>query len=329
VKTVDRKIWRVVIVDDSRTSQAILETAFEARLDFKVVGVASDAETGRDMIRRLAPDLVTIDLCMPYIDGTSMLEMIASMTAVCKVIVSDQATENVFLSSKLEALGASLCIGKRDVIADPSGFFRKVSKACDRIAAASVGRGAGPVLSSDPSRRAGARRPSEAVHFGYPVPHDEHARLQLIQRKQLANAVRERQFDQITQYTASATDFPVCLLTFIDRDTQWIKSSYGFEGQSTRRADAFCSHTIASESLFIVANAATDARFSGNPLVVGRPGFRTYVGHPVVSDEGVRVGALCVLDTKVRTVSAPVRRQLAAIANVVGGMIDSRPAVAA
>ena len=317
-------------MDDSRTSQAILETAFETRLDFKVVGIASDAETGRDMIRRLAPDLVTIDLCMPYIDGTSMLGMIASMTAVCKVIVSDQATQSVFLSSKLEALGASLCIGKRDVIADPSDFFRKVNKACDRIAAAaSVGRGAGPVLSSDPSRRPGVRRPSEAVHFGYPVPHDEHARLQLIRRKQLANAARERQFDQITQYTASATDFPVCLLTFIDRDTQWIKSSYGFEGQSTRRADAFCSHTIASESLFIVANAATDVRFSGNPFVVGQPGFRTYIGHPVVSDEGVRVGALCVLDTKVRTVSVPVRRQLAAIANVVGGMIDSRPAVAA
>ncbi len=324
------KITRVVIVDDSRASQAILEAAFEGRRDYKVVGIGADAVDGEALIRRLAPDLVTLDLCMPYIDGASMLELTANMPAVCKVIVSDQAASSIMMSSKLEALGAAACLSKRELTDDPLGFFKKLHKACERVEAAAILCQAGPLaLSSDPSSRPGARPPSGPAHFGFPVPADEELRLRALQTKQLANAVRERHFDRITRFTAESTGFPVCLLTFIDHDTQWIKSSFGFEGQSTPRAHAFCNYTIANGSMFVVTNAATDTRFSTNPYVVGSPGLRTYAGHPIVSAAGVRMGALCILDTKVRPITLPVARTLSAVADIIGGIIDGRPALAA
>ena len=123
-----RKVRRVVIVDDSRTSQAILERTFEQRPDFKIVGIAGDATQGMEMVRRLGPDLVTIDLCMPYIDGAALLETMKNWTGLCKIVISDQAVKSILVSSKLEALGASLCLGKREILNAPSFFFKRVLK---------------------------------------------------------------------------------------------------------------------------------------------------------------------------------------------------------
>ena len=324
------RVRRVVIVDDSRVSRAVLEAAFEARTDYEVVGVASDAESGRDLLSRLRPDVVTIDLSMPYIDGARMLETISDMPDLCKVIVSDQAVASVSITSKLETLGASLCFGKKPIFEDPSSFFAKVGLACRRIEAAAARKRDIATFNLPDSLRAQAGKPSSIpFHAGYPIPLDEHDRLSLVRRKRLTDAVRERQFDHITSYTAGVTEFPVCLLTFMASDTQWIKSSFGFAAESTSRTNAFCSHTIANDSVFVVTNAATDPRFSANPLVTGDPGFRAYVGQPVLSADGVTLGAICVLDTKVRVPSASAKRHLEAMAQIVGGIIDERPALAA
>lgn len=121
---------RVVIVDDSRTIQAMLDTAFGLRRDFVVVGVCGDARSAVEMVKRLVPDLVTIDLCMPYIDGASLLEMISGLNGICKVIVSDQSAKSVLMTAKLVEMGASACLGKRELVDDPESFFKKINAAC-------------------------------------------------------------------------------------------------------------------------------------------------------------------------------------------------------
>ena len=118
---------RVVIVDDSRTIQAMLDNAFSKRTDFRVVGFSSDAATAVDMIRRLMPDIVTIDLSMPYIDGATLLRMIADLETVCKIVVSDAPLKNLALAEGLVQAGAALCLGKTDLAADPDAFFTKVT----------------------------------------------------------------------------------------------------------------------------------------------------------------------------------------------------------
>jgi GAF domain-containing protein len=323
------KVRRVVIIDDSRTSQVILEAAFQAQGGFDVVGVACDATNGYDMIRRLGPDLVTIDLCMPYLDGSALLEMLRPLSAVCKIIVSDQAATNIVMASKLEDLGATLCLGKRELANRPQSFFKKVTRSCEALEAKSWENSPLLALSSQAASRNGLRVARAPVHFGIPIPTDEEPRLAALQRRQLANAVKEREFDLVTRFVAEETGFPVCLLTFIDRDTQWIKSSFGYDETSGPRSDAFCNYTIAGGRLFVVGNAETDPRFSSNPMVVGEPGFRTYAGQPIVTADGIRLGALCVLDTRVRAVTPGMTRKLASLAEIVGCMIDNRAVLAA
>ena len=67
---------RVVIVEDSPTMRAILKTRLERAGDITVVGAAADAAQGRQMIRELDPDVVTLDVEMPGMNGLDFLDKI-------------------------------------------------------------------------------------------------------------------------------------------------------------------------------------------------------------------------------------------------------------
>lgn len=318
---------RVVIVDDSRTIQAFLDHAFGKRPDFRVVGFAGDATMAAEMIRRLMPDIVTIDLEMPYIDGAALLHMVSDLPRICKVVVSDVPDKNLSLNAALTEAGAAVCLSKRELAANPDQFFARINAAADaQLDNRRHYSRAAHEASGAPRRPDGDQGQADP---GFPVPIDEAARLRILRQKNLANSVRERTFDLVTDHIRKVTGFPVCLLTFIDRNVQWIKSASGFDVGRTPRDQAFCNYTIAQGGPFVVTNAATDCRFAKNPLVTGSPGIRCYAGHPVTTADGVQVGALCVIDNRVRSVSKHVLDELAGMSAIVADLIEQRPAMAA
>lgn len=158
----------------------------------------------------------------------------------------------------------------------------------------------------------------------YPVPLDERARLALLAKLELANDDEDAQLDRLTAHLAHTTDFPTCLMTFIDRDRQWVKSAYGFTRGVDDRAKAFCNYTLCSDGPFMVPDMLRDRRFRRHPFVVGSPRVRTYVGHPITSQSGVRLGAMCLLDTRPREVSPAVIANLRGICEIAGSIIDAR-----
>ena len=80
--------------------------------------------------------------------------------------------------------------------------------------------------------------------------------------------------------------------------------------------------------IMIVPDATADARFTENPLVTGEPFIRFYAGAPLVADDGVPLGSLCVIDTVPRAGLTPLQRQgLATLAEAVMARLrDSRDA---
>ena len=76
----------VLMVDDSRTSRKILRAVLE-RGHFEIIGEASNGEEGYIKYKELQPDLVTMDITMPTMDGIESLTLIKGTNADAKVVM--------------------------------------------------------------------------------------------------------------------------------------------------------------------------------------------------------------------------------------------------
>ena len=67
---------RVLIVDDSPTMRKLIRTGLEGDNRLEIVGEASSAREARDMVKAVSPDIMTLDIEMPGMDGITFLEKI-------------------------------------------------------------------------------------------------------------------------------------------------------------------------------------------------------------------------------------------------------------
>ena len=77
---------RILIVDDSRTSRKILRSILE-NAGHDIVGEAMDGQDGVNKFKDLRPDIVTLDITMPVMDGLGALKLIKEMDAEAKIIM--------------------------------------------------------------------------------------------------------------------------------------------------------------------------------------------------------------------------------------------------
>lgn len=103
---------RVVIVDDSPTMRAILMNRLSREPDIEVVAAAANAAEGRQMIRELDPDVVTLDIEMPGMNGLDFLAKIMELRPTPVIIVSGTTQRGDENTARALALGAVDCYAK-------------------------------------------------------------------------------------------------------------------------------------------------------------------------------------------------------------------------
>ncbi|MES3629805.1 MAG: ATP-binding protein [Longimonas sp.] len=154
---------------------------------------------------------------------------------------------------------------------------------------------------------------------------DAPERLNALQRYHILDTPPEEAFDHITDLAAHVLDMPMAVVNFIDAERQWFKSCVGIEDiRETPLDQAFCNITIRTPGLLVVGDTLKDERFTGNPFVAGPPHLRFYMGMPLTSPDGYRVGTLCVMDTEPRTVSKQDRATMRKLAGVVMDELEMR-----
>ena len=151
-------------------------------------------------------------------------------------------------------------------------------------------------------RPAGRRKRGRTTDmFKVPLPSHENDRLAQLIWFQILDTPPEEGFDRITRTAARVMETPIALVSLVDRDRQWFKSTCGLSVNETSRDVAFCSYTVMQRSPLVVENALADPRFRDNALVTGEPHIRAYAGIPLLTDDGFALGSLCVIDTKPRS----------------------------
>ena len=113
---VERKI-RVLIVDDSAIVRKILTEALSGEDDLEVVGTAPDPYVARDKILALRPDVLTLDIEMPRMDGLTFLRKLMHFHPLPAVIISSLAQPSA--RAALQALE----FGAVEVLAKPGGPY--------------------------------------------------------------------------------------------------------------------------------------------------------------------------------------------------------------
>lgn len=103
---------RVLVVDDSALMRKLLTEIINSIADLEVVGAATDAHMAREMIKSLNPDVLTLDVQMPKMDGLEFLEKLMRLRPMPVVMVSAYTEAGSETTLKALELGAVDFIGK-------------------------------------------------------------------------------------------------------------------------------------------------------------------------------------------------------------------------
>jgi two-component system chemotaxis response regulator CheB len=113
---------RVLVVDDSAAMRAVLRAVLSADPDIEVVGGAPEPHAAREMIKALDPDVITLDVEMPGMDGLSFLERLMRLRPMPVVMCSTLTARGAEVTVEALRLGAVDCIAK------PVGGVRELAR---------------------------------------------------------------------------------------------------------------------------------------------------------------------------------------------------------
>ena len=103
---------KVLIVDDSAIVRHLLFTGLASDPNIQVVGQAADAFIARDLLLKHEPDVITLDIEMPRVDGLSFLRRIMEHRPTATIIVSSISQEGSTASLEALRLGAAAVFAK-------------------------------------------------------------------------------------------------------------------------------------------------------------------------------------------------------------------------
>ncbi|ACP24055.1 Chemotaxis response regulator protein-glutamate methylesterase CheB [Sinorhizobium fredii NGR234] len=118
---------RVLVVDDSPTMRGLISAVLNADPEVKVVGQAADALEARQAIKQLDPDVVTLDIEMPNMNGLEFLDKIMRLRPMPVIMVSTLTHKGAEATIAALEIGAFDCVGKPHP-GDPNPFGGLVDK---------------------------------------------------------------------------------------------------------------------------------------------------------------------------------------------------------
>ncbi|WP_100644488.1 ATP-binding protein [Alteromonas facilis] len=159
----------------------------------------------------------------------------------------------------------------------------------------------------------------------YPIEHPlEEERLKQLYRYSILDTAPEEKFDEVVEFVQEEFGVPISLISLVDSSRQWFKAAKGLEAKETGRDISFCGHAILEGDVFEVQDASKDPRFSDNPLVTNDPNIKFYAGAQLITEEGLPLGTLCIIDSKPRRLTHSQKKLLRLLATQVMRLIESR-----
>jgi two-component system chemotaxis response regulator CheB len=158
---------KVLVVDDSALIRNLMKEIIDRSGDLETIGTAADPYVARDMIRSLNPDVLTLDIEMPRMDGLDFLEKIMRLRPMPVVMVSTLTEKGA------DATFRALELGAVDFVAKPKlgitqGMAECAAEICEKIRAAAASTSYRRTAVAPRVRPAGEAKPAGAEPSGTP-----------------------------------------------------------------------------------------------------------------------------------------------------------------
>ena len=134
-----------------------------------------------------------------------------------------------------------------------------------------------------------------------PIPSNENRRLEAVRKTGVMDVANEELFLIYTELAKEISNMPVSYTGLIDEERQYMLCHIGLPEDGTDsapRENTFCQFALNSTDPIIVEDCSKDARFKNHPVVTGDPFVKFYGGFPLVTQGGLILGTLCVVDTE-------------------------------
>ena len=159
---------RVLIVDDSATMRSLIAAALRKDPDIDVVGQAGDPLEAREAIKVLNPDVITLDVEMPNMNGLDFLEKIMRLRPTPVIMISTLTQAGADATLTALEFGAVDCVGK-PVAGGVGDAISAFSGLPERVKAAAGARLRPLASNAGVMRRPDLRRPRQTPAFGRTV----------------------------------------------------------------------------------------------------------------------------------------------------------------
>ena len=157
---------RVLVVDDSAMMRALISRKLNNEPDIEVIAAASNAAEARQLIKQFDPDVVTLDIEMPGMDGLSFLGKIMSLRPTPVIVVSGSTRAGTQATARALQLGAVNCYAKstreRSIRDDDGGELARLVSEASKVKMPKAG---------PPSRRQYASSSRGSQTFGTTSQH--------------------------------------------------------------------------------------------------------------------------------------------------------------
>ncbi|MBE8951427.1 MAG: response regulator, partial [Quinella sp. 3Q1] len=118
---------RVLIADDSAFMRKVLSDLFKSQSDFEVVGTAVNGQDAIEKVKKFQPDVLTLDVIMPVMDGLNALAVIMEQCPLPVVMVSSTTQKGTNETIRALSLGAV------DFVSKAGGAISKIDTIKDEI----------------------------------------------------------------------------------------------------------------------------------------------------------------------------------------------------
>lgn len=157
----------------------------------------------------------------------------------------------------------------------------------------------------------------------FPIPTNEIERIERLREYDLIGLGKDPEFDIFAQSAKLITGCSAALVALMEDDIQRIQSCIGLDLDTVERRNTVCQYTLMSPEALVISDTTKDYRTANNAIIKAA-GIMFYAGVPILDEDNMALGTICVIDYETKTLTEDQIKSLHLLAKAVSQLYSRK-----